>query len=381
MIICAFILAASLVSCKKGAEKKEEEKTQQNTVENGAFDKAEASALIKDIWEVPYSYDLSSYINVSRDDYVGISYPKATYEVTDEEVEEEIQSFVKQFATYSEVVNTPAENGDIVNIDYKGFMDGEEMDNASEEGAEFELGNAGYIPGFQEGIVGHTAGESFTVDATFPEDYGVEELNGRTAQFEMVLNKLKRPVYPELTDAFIAENTDYNTVEEYYSYVKEMLIAEKTSTAKVERKNNVFAKVLENVEIIEYPETEYNKYYNDFVSEYENQATTYGTDLETMLGEMGSTLEEFYSYADMYAKSYVETELVFFAIAKEEKILDALTKADYNRYLNAIAADYIEAGYCKSVEDFESQMGRDILLINLVYDNVTDFIIANGTEE
>ncbi len=337
-------------------------------------DKNDPNAKITDLWDAPYQYDLDDYIKIEESDYIGVTYTKADATVSEADIYAEIQKLLDEHAIYTDITDRPAANGDFINVDYKGFIDGEELENGAEDGAEFELGYASFIPGFQEGIVGHNIGDKFTVDATFPEDYGVEELNGKTAQFEMTLNKIQEISYPELSDAFIAENTDYATVTEYYTSINEKLVSQAESSAVVTQKNEAFSKVYPNVEILKVPEKEYTKYYQDFIAQYYTLAEQYGQDFETFITETaGSTVEEFKKYAEEYANSTVEMELVFFSIANREGITENLTKAHYDDYLENIAAEYMT-----TPDEFVKMYGEEAVWRSLVWDSVMDFVLANG---
>jgi trigger factor len=359
-LILAIVLAFScvMISCKK------------------EVDVNDPATSIRDLWEVPYQYDLSKYIDISEEDYIGVSYTKADINVTDADVQREIQKLLDEHSTKIEITDRAAEEGDYVNVDYTGYMDGELMENGSNKGDEFQIGNASFIPGFQEGIVGHKVGETFTVDATFPEDYGVEELNGKTAQFEMVLNSVYTLEYPTVDDAFIAENTEYETLLDYYSATQEELVKKAESSAVVTQKNEAFAKIYENVEILDYPEAEYQMYYQQFVNQYYAIAESYGQDFETFITQTAnSSVEEFKSYAEQYAKSTVDMEMIFFAIANKVGVIDALTKKQYDEYLINIAAEYLT-----TPEEFLKNYGEESIWRSLVWDTVMDYVLENGVE-
>ncbi len=335
-------------------------------------DKNDPNASIKDLWDVPYQYDLSEYIDISEDDYIGIPYTARNSEVTDEDIQAEISALLEKHATTAEVERA-AEKGDRVVIDFQGFLDGVAFEGGTAEDVELELGVGGYIPGFEEGIVGHKKGETFTVDATFPEDYGEEGLNGKTAQFEITLNKVAEVTYPTLNDEFVQEHTDYSTVMDYYASIQKKLEERSASSAKVLQKNEAFEVIVQNCEILEYPEKEYDQHYQQYVAQYVAMAQSYGQDFETFLKETAqSTMEEFVAYAKDYAKSTVQTELVFFAIAEKEGVLDVLTKAHYDDYLENIAAEYLT-----TPEKFLEMYGEDSIWRSLVWDTVMDFILEN----
>lgn len=329
---------------------------------------------IKKLWDVPYQYDLSKYIDIAREDYIGVSYTEVNNEVTDEDVQYEIQSLLEENAIYTDVTDRPAAKGDSVNIDFKGFIDGEAFEGGEAKGTDLVLGEGGFIPGFEEGIIGHTFGEVFTIDVTFPSDYGVAELDGKLAQFDITLNKIQSISYPTLSDSFIAEKTEYKTVEEYYTATTEKLVQQNKSSAVVTQKNEAFANIYPNVEILDLPKSEYDKYYNEFVGQYYALAEQYNQDFETFITQTaGSSVEEFKKYAEDYATSTVEMELIFFAIANNEGIIDSLTKEHYDVYLENIAAEYMT-----TPTEFVNMYGEESIWRSLIWDSVMDFVLANG---
>ncbi len=359
LILLAVILTAScfVVSCNK-------------------VDKNDPATSVKDIWDVPYQYDLSEYIDISREDYIGVAYSARNSEATDEEINAEINALLAEHATYADISDRPAEKGDLVNIDFQGYLDGVAFEGGTAKGEELELGVGGYITGFEDGVVGHNIGETFTIDATFPEDYGVDDLNGKTAQFEITLNSIKEIIYPELTDAFVAANTDSETVIEYYAALKEEITESNSSSAKVLQKNEAFDTIVKNCKILSYPEKEYQQYYSSFISQYMAAAQSAGVDFETYITETAKiTMAEFNTYAEDYAKSMIEQELVFFAIAHAEGVFDVLTKADYDNYLTNVSAEYMS-----TPEQFVAMYGEDSIWRSLVYDSVMDWVLENGIE-
>lgn len=262
-------------------------------------------------YDFPYQYDLTKYIDISKEDYIGIDY--SDYSVGDEDIYSEIQQLLVEHAIYTDITDRAAQTGDFVNVDYKGYIDGVEFDNGSAEGDELILGSSGYITGFEEGIAGHNVGETFTVEATFPEDFGVDTLNGKTAQFEVTLNKVQSISYPSLTDSFISENTEFNNFNEYYLNVKQELEEKAASSAVVQQKNEAFEKICSNVSIIDYPSDEYQSYYNSVLMQYVTLATQNDQTLEQYVTEQGASMEDFYTYIEEYVKSSIATELVYFA--------------------------------------------------------------------
>ena len=357
LVMALLLLSCCLFSCSK-------------------IDKNDPNTKMTDIWDVPYQYDLSKYIDISKEDYIGVSYEQKDTEVTDEDVQYEIEKLLTQNAQYVDESGRVAQTGDYVNIDFQGYLDGVAFEGGVAKGEDFIIGEGGYIDGFEEGIVGHKAGETFTIDATFPEDYGVEDLDGKTAQFDITLNKVQKVVYPALTDEFIKEKTDSQSVSDYYTFVTEELKAANISSARVQQKNEAFDTISRNIVIRDYPESELKRYSQEFVNQVLIQAQSYGQDFQSFIAANGLSMDEFYSYANEYAKSRVEMELIFFAIANNEGIVENLTKFDYDEYLANVSADYLT-----TPEEFVKMNGEEGIWRSLVWDRAMDFVLENGVEK
>ena len=331
---------------------------------------------IKDAWTIPYQYDLSKYVDITKEDYIGVSYTARETEATDEEIYSQINALLDKHATYSNISDRAAKKGDIVNIDFLGSIGGVEFSGGAAKAQEIEIGAGGYIPGFEDGIIGHNIGETFTIDTTFPEDYGNEDLNGKVAQFEITLNSIKQKNLPELTDAFIEKNTESKTVMEYYAFLKDEITKSNESSVKVIQKNEAFATIMKNCKILKYPEKELNVYVNEFLYQYMVPAQNEGIPFEKYVTEnLGVSMDEFNNYAQQYAKDKVAQEIVFFAIAYQVGAFDVLTKADYDNYLKNVSSEYL-----KTPEEFLQMYGEDAIWRSLVYDSVMDYVIENGKE-
>ena len=141
------------------------------------------------------------------DDYADITIDASLAEVTDQDITDYInQNILSSFATTNQVTDRAAQDGDTVNIDYVGTIDGVAFDGGSDQGYDLELGSGTFIDGFEEQIVGHTPGETFDVNVTFPENYGSADLAGKAAVFSTTLNYISETVTPEVTDAWVQEN-------------------------------------------------------------------------------------------------------------------------------------------------------------------------------
>ena len=224
------------------------------------------------------STDLSSYVTAGEYLNLDIELPKLD-PVDDAAVDAEIQSTLESHAT-TEPVERAAELGDTVNIDYVGRIDGVEFEGGSAEGSEIVLGDGGMIDGFEDGIVGMSTGETKTIDVTFPEDYGKEELNGKPAQFEITLNSVSASVTPELTDEFVKElasddhghidsDEPIETVAAYREYVRSELQETYEETLRTNKYLYGWTAVVNNCTVSAYPEKAVKAMANDLYDYYD----------------------------------------------------------------------------------------------------------------
>ena len=327
---------------------------------------------ITGIWNEPYNYDLTPYITVKPEDYIGIHYPDYKVEISDESVAESLMTLLSQKA---ELVATEeaCAVGNTVTVDFKGKLDGVYFDGGSAQNVEILLGQGQFIPGFEEGIIGHRAGESFEINVTFPENYG-NDLSGKAVVFEIVLHSVKKTVFPELDDSFIAENTEYSTINEYLMAEKQRL----ESISKIENintaKNEIYTLITSRVKINGYPKAEYDAYYNEFYAQYESLAKSYGMELETFIPAYTQvSLEEFDAYAVDYARSKVSMELIFMSIARAEKLIENITVADYIEFI-----DLLSAQNSMNHEDFEEMYGKNAVMMSLIVEKTMDYIYLKG---
>ena len=159
-------------------------------------------------------------------DYKGLEYEETKSTVTDADVKTKIDSLLQQYATKTQVKEGTVKEGDNVNIDFVGSIDGEEFEGGNSNGAGYDLtlGSGAMIPGFEDGIIGHKVGETFNIKATFPENYGKDELNGKEADFKITINYITETELPEYNDAFVASYTDATTILEYEDSVRKDLV-------------------------------------------------------------------------------------------------------------------------------------------------------------
>ena len=242
--------------------------------------------------------------------------------VTKEEVDADIQSMLQHYAELVDV-DRAAQEGDTVNINFVGLLNGEPFEGGtddSEAGYNLELGSNSFIDGFEEGLIGVVAGEKRDLNLTFPEDYGVDDLNGQAVVFQVTVNAVKTELLPKLTDEFIAEKfPDFPTVEAYTAKLTENM-----------NFNTYYEQITEQLmassEVEKYNETRVAQRAEQLIAEYSSYAQSYGAyyglDEETsIMYFLGfESMDAFKEAMGEYAFEVEKNAMIIDEIAKREKI-------------------------------------------------------------
>ena len=302
-------------------------------------------------------------------DYKGVTYTPLAVEVSDDEIEQVIESLLEDNATLQEVDRAAAE-GDTVNIDYAGYKDGVAFDGGTAEGFDLTLGSGQFIDGFEDGLIGAEAGQKVSLNLTFPEDYGSEELAGQDVVFEVTVNTVSESVKPELTDEFIASNTDSATVEEYRKVLREEMEEDARYNAEEQKKADVFLKVVADSEVTT-PEESVQAMYQQQRASYEQQAQMFGLELELLVGYYGMDMETFETELMEIAREGCKQNAVVQAIAGAENI--TVEESD----LEQLAADF---GYEDTASMIENA-GEDTVNNYALTEKVVAFLAENAVAE
>ena len=297
-----------------------------------------------------YDYDdLSKYIKLGE--YKGIEYEK-TAPVSDEDVKARIDETLVGSAEEVKIESGTVGKDSIVNIDYVGSVDGVEFEGGTAQGQELDIANSHYIEGFAEGIVGHKVGETFDLNVTFPEDYGKEELNGKDAVFKTTINYMIEKKKPEYNDAWVKKNTEYKDTASYEDSVRQELEKERAESAESNEKSEVFQKISDASEVVEYPEKELADKHDKLVRKYEDMAKKAGSSLDEYISSQGMDTDTFNKSLDQAAESLVKTELILHSIARGEGI--EFTESGYQDFLKSMLE---KSGYTE--ESFKKEYGTD----------------------
>lgn len=294
--------------------------------------------------------------------------------VSQEDVDAEIQAMLENMAELVEV-DRAAEEGDTVNINFVGLLNGEPFEGGtddSEAGTDLELGSNSFIDGFEDGLIGVVAGEKRDLNLTFPENYGVDDLNGQAVVFQVTVNAVKESKIPELTDELVAEKVpEYPTVESYTNALRENM----NKTAYYEQ---VTEQLMASSEVQKYNEAEVLLRKEMLISEYTSYAEYYGSyyglDTETaIMYFLGfESVEAFEEEMGKYAYDVEKNAMIIEEIAKIEGI-----EVSDDLYATEVAEMAEYYGY-ETTKEFEEANGKDNIVNSILSELVMDFIIEKA---
>ncbi|EOB8660904.1 trigger factor [Staphylococcus aureus] len=317
---------------------------------------------------------------VKLGDYKGLEIEKQETELSDDELQEAIDHSLGHLAEMVVKEDGVVENGDTVNIDFSGSVDGEEFEGGQAEGYDLEIGSGSFIPGFEEQLEGMKVDEEKDVVVTFPEEYHAEELAGKEATFKTKVNEIKFKEVPELTDEIANElDAEANTVDEYKENLRKRLAEQKATDAENVEKEEAITKATDNT-TIDIPEAMVNTELDRMVSEFAQRIQQQGLDLQTYFQISGQDETQLREQMKDDAEQRVKTNLTLTAIAEAEKI--EATDEDIDKELEKMSKQFNI-----SVEDIKNTLGStDIIKNDVRIQKVIDLLRDNakfveGTKE
>lgn len=321
--------------------------------------------------------------DVTLGQYKGLSYTKQVVEVTDEDIENKIKSDLNSHSERVEVTDRAVQNGDIVNIDYVGKIDGEAFDKGSASDQELTIGSGRMIPGFEEEIIGFTTGESKTINVSFPEDYSNADLAGKPATFDITVNKIYETVVPELTEEFVKEKLSYDSIDAYRAAVKSSLEEAAKEEAEQKKFNDVIGAAVNNATFNKDLTSDIAKAKENLIKNYDSMAQSYyNVDAKTLFGALyGMNEDQFDQAMESQAKSNTQYNYMLSAVVEAEKI--GATEDEIKEYANTLLADYgvasVEELY-KLISDNAEIDGKTLVTEQVKLNKATDVIVDSAVE-
>ncbi len=284
---------------------------------------------------VAYTFSVSLYPEVTLGQYKGLEAVKESAEVSEEEVDAEVETARKSNARMISVDDREAQMGDTANIDFDGYLNGERFDGGKAEGYSLELGSKSFVPGFEEQIVGMKVGEEKDLPITFPENYH-EDLAGKEVVFKVKLNSLTMAELPALDDEFAKDVSEFDTLDEYRADVRKNLQIRKDEQVEAKFRSEIMRQACENM-TVQIPEVMIDEKVEEAIRNY---AANFGmTDrslgLDKLMEMMGLNQDIVNASIRPGAESQVKTELLLEAVVKAEDI--QVSEEEAEEYLNKVA--------------------------------------------
>lgn len=371
MISMLLVMALSVTGCSQKTATKDKDTKTEETAKTDDAEETESDNTEDTSEDTPTTAELMAGIDVEKcvtlGDYKGVTVEKTIQSVTDEDVQNEIDNAL---ANYPVEVDQAAKEGDTVNIDYVGKIDGEEFDGGSDQGADLKLGSGKFIDGFEDGLIGARKGETRTLNLTFTEDY-TQDLAGKAVEFTVTVNAVKEPL-SEPTDQWVADNIEgYDNIADYKAGIRSEQEESNEQTAENQVRYAAWTQVIDNCTINEYPETlvEVGK------KLYEQQVETYakyaGMELDAYIESSGLTQEEYQSNMEEYGKNVAAQALVCQAICDKEGF--AIGDDDYQKALQDMLTEY----GCTEDELIQTY-GQDNVEQSIMLNRVSNLILENA---
>ena len=275
------------------------------------------------------------YPEITLGIYKGLSAVKPETEVKDSEVDDEVAS-VRLRNSRIDKVDRPAESGDIAVVDYEGFIDGEPFEGGKDSGYELELGSGSFIPGFEDGVIGMSAGEEKDLELVFPEQYA-DHLAGKATVFKVKLIEVKEKQLPELDDEFAKDVSEFDTLDEYKADIKATLLKTKQTDADSAFENALIDKLVESFEV-DIPDVMVEEQMDIAMQNFSRQAQAYGMDPATYLKLMNTTPEVFRENSRASSEKQVKAILALEKIAELEGI--EISEEELETEINEISERY-----------------------------------------
>lgn len=327
--------------------------------------------------EEPFEVSLTFPIKpeVILGEYIGAEVEKADLEVTDEEVEEEIESLLARSKSLIPKEDDTLEEGDVSIIDYEGFLNDEPFEGGQAENHQLKIGSNMFIPGFEEKLIGMKLGEQRDINLTFPEEYHAEDLAGKEVVFKVKLNEIKVEKLSELNDEFVKNlnKEDVQTVDELKEDIKKNIAAYKEENEKNRIVGTAVKFAVDNATVdIPIEMLEYEK--NNMIEQMEqNVKGQYGIELEMYVQLTGMTMEQFENEMQSQAQNRVLTTLVLEAISEKENF--EVTDEEIEAKINEIAEMY-------NVEkaEVEKQLTKEMITREVQFNKTVDYLEENVKE-
>ncbi len=297
-----------------------------------------------------FSAEVALKPEVTLGAYKSVEIEKVDTTVTEEEIDEAVNRERESNARTISVEDRAVQDGDMVVLDFEGFMDGAAFEGGKGENYSLTIGSGTFIPGFEEQLIGAEIDKEITVNVTFPEDYHAEELKGKNAEFKCTIKEIKEKELPELDDEFASDVSEFDTMEEYREDLKKQLTKQKEETAEEEKGDKVVEAIIASSQM-DIPEAMIETQQRQMAEDFARRIQMQGLSFEQYLQFTGLTRADFMEQMKPQTLKRIQSRLVLCAIAKAENI--EATEEEYQEEIQKMADSYH-----MSVEELTDMMGK-----------------------
>ena len=364
LILCA-LMAAGLAACGGSSGENSSSVSGESTGTSTVSSSSQEDAIMSIPLEEGDDWKLEDCIVLG--DYKGLRLTKTVGQVT----EKEVDSYIQSQATAEEVTdeNAAVQDGDTVNIDYVGKIDGKEFDGGSAQGSVLVIGSDTFIDGFEDGLIGMKKGETKDLNLTFPDDYGNTDVAGKAVVFTVTLNSISRA--PEQDDAWVSSYTDgkYTSMNDYRAYMKESLQEGNDEAADQQLNSDAWEQIEKTCTFLKLPKSYVEEGSEEFEKNVTSQAEQYNATLDDFITQNGLTAEEYKTRKEQYGRYTAESRLLLEALMQAEQLTD-----DSQEYKDALAET--EKAWGMTEDALKEQYGEDTLKQYVETQMVLDKVIG-----
>lgn len=312
---------------------------------------------------------------VTLGEYKGLEVPKADIEVTEEEIQAQIDKEREKNARMIDVDDRGVENGDVIRLDFDGSVDGVPFDGGKAENHELTVGSGSFIPGFEEQLVGAKIGEELDVNVTFPEEYHAKELAGKAAVFKCTVNEIRVKELPEADDDFAQDVSEFDTMADYKADIQKKLTEKKEQEARRAKENAAVQKAVENAQM-DIPAAMIDSQVRQMADDFARRLQSQGLNVEQYLQFTGMTADKLLEQMRPEAEQRIKNSLTLEAVAKAENL--AATEERVEEEIGKMAEMYnMEAENVKNMlgESGRKQIETDLAIqeaVNLLRDSAKE---------
>ncbi|MDR0919333.1 MAG: trigger factor [Oscillospiraceae bacterium] len=315
--------------------------------------------------------DLTVKPDITIENYKGIKAPKAIEGVTDEDVDKMLEREQQKRAAVTEITDRPAQDGDTVVIDFKGFLDGEAFQGGEAKSHSLKLGSGQMIPGFEDAIIGHSVGEKFYIDVTFPEEYGMETLAGKQTTFRIKIHSISAVAIPELDDEFAKDISDFNTLEEYKEDLRKKLEESADKAANINFTADILETIVDNEFEGEVPVCMYEQRIDSLIRDFALRLQQQNVSFRDYMAYTNSDEETFREQFRERAENDVKVRLALEKIAEYENLIVSDEEVD-KEYAEIAQREDI------SVEELPKYLSKETVKSDMLMKKANDFLLESS---